>query len=77
MSGLASDGLPLEAARPAIRGLVTARPGATGQVARLVLALLALLLLGLCVALAVSVGEMPVPLGTTVKALANRLLGAG
>ncbi|QDJ08305.1 Iron(III) dicitrate transport system permease protein fecD [Roseomonas mucosa] len=77
MSGLASDGMPLEAAQPAIRGLVTARPGATGQAARLALALLALLLLGLCIALAVSVGEMPVPLATTLKALANRLLGAG
>ena len=77
MSGLASDGMPLEAAQPAIRGLVTARPGATGRAARLALALLALLLLGLCIALAVSVGEMPVPLATTLKALANRLLGAG
>ena len=57
MSGLASDGMPLEAAQPAIRGLVTARPGATGRAARLarnlVLVLLAVVVLAAGVLLAV------------------------
>jgi iron complex transport system permease protein len=53
----------------------TARPGPAGRAARALLALggLALLLLG--IALAVSIGEMRIPLATTAQALSNRLLG--
>jgi iron complex transport system permease protein len=40
-------------------------------------AALALVVLGIAIALAVSIGEMRIPLVTTVKAVGNRLLGTG
>ncbi len=50
---------------------------ALGWPLRAVASVAALALLGFCVALAVSIGEMRIPLGTTVQAISNRLLGTG
>jgi iron complex transport system permease protein len=56
---------------------LTARPGRDGQAARAALALVGMGLLMMGIALAVSLGEMHIPLGTTLQALSNRLLGTG
>jgi iron complex transport system permease protein len=41
------------------------------------LSVLSILVLGFAVSLAVSIGEISIPMGTTVKAVANRLFGTG
>jgi iron complex transport system permease protein len=51
------------------------RPVGTGWPAQAALALASLLVLALCIALAASVGEMRIPLGVTLQAIGNRLLG--
>lgn len=52
---------------------MTVRAFATGRGAAALLAVLTLVLLAMTVALAVSVGEMAIPLTTTVQVLTNRL----
>ncbi|MDQ1077831.1 iron ABC transporter permease [Pseudoroseomonas cervicalis] len=49
----------------------------SGTAFRLALAMGGLLLLGFCIALAVSIGEMAVPLPAVLRTLANRLFDAG
>jgi iron complex transport system permease protein len=51
--------------------------GAGGWPARAFLALLSLILLGLSMALAVSIGEMRIPFGAALRALSNGALGSG
>jgi iron complex transport system permease protein len=54
---------------------LVAAPGAGGRAALAGLAIGAAALLALSIALAVSVGEMQVPLGTSLQVVSNRLLG--
>lgn len=50
---------------------------ADGWALRAALVLLAFAVLGIAIAFAVSIGEMAIPLATTARAIANRLLGTG
>ena len=54
-----------------------ARTGAAGWAAHTGLLLLGLAVLGLSIALAVSIGEMQISLPATLKAISNGLLGSG
>jgi iron complex transport system permease protein len=53
------------------------QPGGTGWLAGAALAAAALAVLAASIALAVSVGDMRIPLAVTVQAIGNRLLGTG
>ncbi|WBV44379.1 iron ABC transporter permease [Pseudoroseomonas cervicalis] len=55
---------------------LSAAPGPAGRAARAGLAIAALALLLFGIALAVSIGEMRIPLATSLQVLDNRLLGA-